>query len=145
MEEIKRPISLVRPTVETLFHIDFDWWQESDANWRIFLFEFLCESHREAFKDQADTVKVDAVDPVTAEVKVVDGLLYTLTNHCAKMPDFINDSMPMIAKIFRVFLANGNKPLNSEQLAEVVNRPARTVLATLAGPQVFKGIRQYQT
>ena len=34
--------------------------------------------------------------------------------------------------------------LNSEQLAEVVNRPARTVLATLAGPQVFKGIRQYQ-
>lgn len=143
MEEVKRPISLVRPTTETLFHIDFEWWRESDANWRIFLFDYLCEKHQADFKDKADTIKVDAVDPETAEVKSVDGFLHELINHCAKQPDFINDSMPMIAKIFRIFLSNGNHPLSSDELAGLTNRPARTILVTLTGPQVFKGIRQY--
>jgi hypothetical protein len=141
MQEVKKPISLVRPTTETQFHIDFDWWRESDANWRIFLFEFLCEKHQEDFRDKADTVKIDAVDPETAEVKSVDGFLHELIHHCAKQPDFINESMPMVAQIFRIFLSNGNKPLSSDELAALINRPARTILATLTGPQIYKGIR----
>ncbi|MBM3136774.1 MAG: hypothetical protein FJZ98_01150 [Chloroflexi bacterium] len=143
MQEVKKPISLVRPTTETPFHLDFDWWRESDANWRIFLFEFLCEKHQESFKDKADTVKIDAIDPVTAEVKTVDGFLHELINHCAKQPDFINESMPMVAQIFRIFLSNSNKPLSSDELSAIINRPARTILATLTGPQIYKGIRQY--
>jgi len=144
MGEVKRPVSLLRPSTETLFHIDFDWWQDSDSNWRIFLFDFLCEKHQGVFKDKDDSIKVDAVDPATAEVKSVDGFLHGLMNHCAKQAGFISDSMPLISKIFRLFLANGNKPLSSEQLSEIVKRPARTILATLTGPQVYKGIRQYQ-
>lgn len=144
MDEAKRLISLVRPTTETLFHIDFDWWKESDSNWRVFLFEFLCAKHQEDFKDKEDTVKIDAVDPETAEIKSVDGFLHELIHHCARQPDFISDSMPLVAKIFRIFLANGNKPLSSEQLSELANRPSRTILATLTGPQIYKGIRQYQ-
>ena len=143
MQEVKKPISLVRPTTETQFHIDFDWWRETDANWRIFLFEFLCEKHQENFRDKADTVKIDAVDPETAEVKSVDGFLHELINHCAKQPEFINESMPMVAQIFRIFLSNGNKPLSSDELAELINRPARTILATLTGPQIYKGIRLF--
>lgn len=139
----KRP-SLIRPTLETSFHIDFDWWKENDSNWRIFLQSYLCEKHQEIFKDHDEDVVIDAVDPETGEVKQVDGLLYQLMNHCAKQPEFINDNMPLIAKVFRIFLANGNKPLNSQQLSELVNRPARTVLVTLTGPQVYKGIRIYQ-
>jgi hypothetical protein len=143
MQEVKKPISLVRPTTETQFHIDFDWWRESDANWRIFLFEFLCEKHQENFRDKADTVKIDAVDPETAEVKSVDGFLHELIHHCAKQPDFINETMPMVAQIFRIFLSNGNKPLSSDELAALINRPARTILATLTGPQIYKGIRLF--
>lgn len=143
MQEVKKPISLVRPTTETQFHIDFDWWRESDANWRIFLFEFLCEKHQEDFRDKADTVKIDAVDPETAEVKSVDGFLHELIHHCAKQPDFINETMPMVAQIFRIFLSNGNKPLSSDELAALINRPARTILATLTGPQIYKGIRLF--
>lgn len=144
MQEVKKPFRLVRPTTETPFRIDFDWWQESDANWRIFLFDFLCDAHREAFKGQDDTVNIDAVDPETAEVKTVDGLLHELINHCARQPDFINESMPLVAKIFRIFLSNGNKPLSAEQLSELAHRPARTILITLTGPQIYKGIRQVQ-
>ena len=144
MPEAKRPLSLIKPTAETLFHIDFDWWQENDSNWRIFIFEFLCPEHQAYFKDKADTIKIDAVDPETAEIKKVDGLLFVLMNHCVRQGGFISDNIPIIAKMLRTFLANGNQPLSVGALAKIVNRPVTTVLATLSGPQVFKGIRQTQ-
>jgi len=46
--------------------------------------------------------------------------------------------------IFKIFLANGNKPLNSEQLAQLTDKPAMTILRTFSGMQVFKGIRPLQ-
>ena len=141
--EVKRPLSLIKPTAETLYHLDFDWWQDNDSNWRIFLLEFLCPEHQAFFKDKADTTKIDAVDPESAEIKQVDGLLYELMNHCAKQEGFINANLPIIAKVLRTFLSNGNQPLTAAALAEIVNRPVATVLATLSGPQVFKGIRQF--
>ena len=143
MPEVKRPLSLIKPTAETLYHLDFDWWQENDSNWRIFLFEFLCPEHQAFFKDKADTTKIDAVDPDTAEIKQVDGLLFELMNHCAKQDGFISANLPIIAKVLRTFLANGNHPLSAGEISEIVSRPVATVLATLSGPQVFKGIRQY--
>lgn len=144
MPETKHISSLIKPTAETLFHLDFDWWQDNDSNWRIFLFEFLCPEHQGFFKDKSDTTKIDAVDPETAEIKQVDGLLFELMNHCAKQEGFISPNIPIIAKVLRTFLANGNHPLSAGELAIIVNRPVATVLATLSGPQVFKGIRQYQ-
>jgi hypothetical protein len=145
MPDDKIKFSLVKPTVDTPFHIDFDWWQETDSNWRIFLFGFLCEKHQEFFSDKSDSFKIDAVDPETAEVLSVDGFLHTLMNHCAKMEDFIPDNLPLIGRIFRIFLANGNKPLTPQQLSEVVNKPAQTILVTIGGYQVYKGIRPIQT
>lgn len=142
-DTIKRP-SLLRPTADTQFHIDFDWWKENDSNWRIFLQSYLCEKHRELFREQTEDVMIDAVDPETAEIHQVDGFLYELMNHCARQPEFINENMPLIAKVFRIFLANGNEPLSAAQLSEMVNRPTQTVLVTLTGPQVYKGIRIYQ-
>jgi len=141
--EVKRPLSLIKPTAETLYHLDFDWWQENDSNWRIFLLEFLCPEHQAFFKDKADTTKIDAVDPETAEIKQVDGLLYELMNHCAKQEGFISENLPIIAKVLRTFLSNGNQPLTAAALAIIVNRPVATLLATLSGPQIFKGIRQF--
>jgi hypothetical protein len=144
MPDSKKRPSLIRPTINTPFHIDFEWWKDNDSNWRIFLASYLCEKHQELFKGQVDDVVIDAVDPETAEIKQVDGFLFELMNHCAKQPEFINDNMPLIAKVFRIFLANGNQPLTPAQLSEMVNRPAQTVLVTLTGPQVYKGIRIYQ-
>lgn len=133
--------SLIKPTVDTLFHIDFDWWQENDSNWRIFLQSFLCANHQDFFRDKDEQVKIDSIDPVTAEVKQVDGVLHTLISHCAKQEEFLNENVPLIAKILRIFLSNGNQPLSPQQLAPMVNRPAMTILITLTGTQVYKGIR----
>lgn len=136
--------SLVKPTVDTPFHIDFDWWKETDSNWRIFLLGFLCEKHQEVFSDKSDSMIIDAIDPETAEVYSVDGLLYTLMNHCAKERDFIPQNLPLIGRIFRIFLVNGNDPLTPSQLSEVVDKPAQTILVTLGGYKVYKGIRPTQ-
>jgi hypothetical protein len=133
--------SLVKPTTDTPFHIDFDWWKQHDSDWRVFLFNFLCESHQLTYKDQDENVVIDFINPITAEVQSVDGLLHTLLNHCAKMDDFISRDSSLISTVFRVFLSNNNQPLSPNQLTSIINRPANTILITLSGPIVYKGIR----
>jgi hypothetical protein len=133
--------SLVKPTIDTPFHIDFEWWQQNDNNWRVFLLGQLCPTHQAVFADQAENVVIDFVDPVTAEVKKVDGLLHTLLTHCSKQGDFISSSSSMTSTVFRIFLANNNQPLTPAQISEMIARPAATILATLSGHTVYKGIR----
>ena len=133
--------SLVKPTVDTPFQIDFDWWKQHDSDWRVFLLNLLCEPHQTTFKDQEDDVVIDFIDPKTAEVKSVDGLLHTLLNHCAKMADFTTHDSSLVSTVFRVFLSNNNHPLSPNELSKIINRPANTILITLSGPTVYKGIR----
>ena len=136
--------SLVKPTLETPFHIDFDWWIEHDANWRVFLLDFLCDEHRAIYIEKDQNIQIDSIDPQTAEVQRVDGLLHTLVTHCAQQEGFISKNTTLVNMIFKIFLANDNKPLNSIQLAELTEKPALTILRTFSGMQVFKGIRPFQ-
>jgi len=140
MEPFKK-FSLVKPTLDTPFHIDFDWWKAHDSDWRVFLYNLLCEEHQAAYKGQDANVIVDFVDPITAEVTTVDGLLHTLLNHCARQPDFITRDSSLVSIVFRVFLANNNQPLSPNELSKQINRPANTILTTLSGTTVYKGIR----
>jgi len=144
MPDSKMKFSLVKPTVETPFQIDFEWWKETDSNWRVFLYDFLCDTHQEYFSEKKDSIKIDAVDPDTAQIIRVDGLLFTLMNHCAKQENFIPNNLPLVSRIFRVFLANGNTALTPNQLSEIVNKPPRTILVTIGGHRVYKGIRPLQ-
>jgi len=137
----KTKFSLVKPTTDTPFHIDFEWWKQNDSDWRVFLFNFLCESHQITYQDQDENVVIDFIDPATAEVKSVDGLLHTLLNHCAKMADFVSRDSSLISTVFRVLLSNNNQPLSPNQLTKIINRPANIILITLSGPTVYKGIR----
>ena len=36
MAEVKR-FSLVKPTVDTPFHIDFAWWKKNERDWHVYL------------------------------------------------------------------------------------------------------------
>jgi hypothetical protein len=138
--EVKR-FSLVKPTTQTRYHIDFNWWGQNDRNWRIDLQSFLCEAHQEAFSTARSDESVDWVDPETAEVQQVDGLQHVLISHCAKEPGFITEHTSMVEAVFRIFLANGNTPMSPVELSEQLNRPPETILRTLSGPRVYKGIR----
>lgn len=133
--------SLIKPTIDTPFHIDFNWWKSHDQNWRIYLQSYLCEEHKKIFSDQNDSPSIDWVNINTGEVKPVDGFEHTLMNHCAKQPDFLTEHTTIVNSIFRIFLSNGNSPLSCMQLSSITGKPAGTILRTLTGMQVYKGIR----
>ncbi len=140
MVEVRR-ISLVKPTLKTCYHIDFDWWKQHDRDWRVYLRSYLCPEHQAAFADLGPSEMVDWVDPETAEVQRVDGLQNVLINHCAKQHSFITQQTTLVDSIFRLFLANGNTPLTPEELSLQLGRDSNTILKTISGARVYKGLR----
>lgn len=140
MTDEKR-FSIIKPDLNTPFHIDFIWWKDHDSNWRVHLFSCLCQKHQEELADADNEIKLDWVDPETAEVKIVDGLQHILINHCAQQPDFLTDNTSLVNAAFRVFLASGNRPMTPVQLSEKTGKPAEMILRTLSGIQVYKGLR----
>jgi len=134
-------MSLVKPTEYTRFHIDFDWWRRHDRDWRIYLVSNLCPEHRKIYTDINQDVRIDWVDPETAEVQQVDGLQHILISHCAKQPGFITERTAIVDAIFRLFLANGNVPMNCIELSERLGKPASIILKTISGARVYKGLR----
>jgi hypothetical protein len=133
--------SFVKPGLRTSYHIDFDWWKDHDANWRVFLLSYLCPEHQAAFSGAVTSEMIDWVDPETAEVHQVDGLQSTLMDHCARLEGFYSEQTALVDSIFRVFLANGNAPLSPIDLSDKIGRPAETILRTISSPNVYKGIR----
>jgi hypothetical protein len=142
MSEMKK-FSLLKPTVDMPFHIDFDWWKANDRNWHVALMSMLCQEHQEAFANLPEGQMIDWVDPETAEVRQIDGIQNTLIEHCAKQEGFLNEHTVMVEAVFRILLSNGNIPMTPVELGERLKRPAEIILRTIAGPRVYKGLRPY--
>ena len=140
MSELKRP-SLIKPNLQTPFHIDFDWWQENDRNWHIYLRGLLCEEHQAVYAETQENQLLDWIDPETAEVRQVDGLQSTIMSHCAKQEGFLNEHTALVDAVFRLLLANGNSSMTALELGTALNRPADTILRTISGMVVYKGLR----
>lgn len=134
-------MSLLKPTVRMPFHIDFDWWEQNDSDWHVFLRSLLCPEHQESLAEVQEGAMIDWVDPRTAEVQQVDGIQHALMTHCALQPDFVDPHTAMVEAVFRLFLANGNQPMSATDLSKILNRSAETILRTLAGPRVYRGLR----
>jgi hypothetical protein len=141
LPDVKRA-SRARPTIQTHFHIDFNWWQDRDRDWRVFLQSLLCPDHQQIFSQLPDDQLVDFVDPATAEVQRVDGLQHVLITHCAKLEGFISPHTTMVDAIFRIFLANGNAPMTPVELAQLSGRSPDLILRVLTGDQIYRGLRQ---
>lgn len=136
-------MSLLKPTLQTPFHIDFAWWEQNDRDWHVYLRSLLCPEHQQALADVQEGELIDWVDPQTAEVKAVDGIQHALMTHCALQPDFVGERTSLVEAVFRIFLANGNQALSAQELAQRLNRPAETILRTLSGQRVYRGLRPY--
>jgi hypothetical protein len=137
-------MSLLKPSIKTPFHIDFEWWKQTESDWHVFLSSLLCPEHQEAFANLEESGMIDWIDPVTAEVKQVDGIQHALMSHCAFMPDFANSHTAVVEAVFRIFLVNGNAPMSAEEIGKKLGRPADTILRTISGPRVYRGLRPYQ-
>ena len=132
--------ALIKPTLKTKFKVDFEWWKAQDSNWKVYLRSFLCPEHQKLLADYSYSDQIDLINPSTGEVTRVDALLYTLVEHCAKQPEFLSGNSAMVDSIFKIFLVNGNTPLNSIELSGLLNKPAETILRTIGAGRVYKGI-----
>jgi len=134
-------ISLVKPTLETPFHIDFSWWRQNDQEWSVYLGSLLGPEYAQTLSEVKGDEILDLVDPQTAEVKRVDVIQYFLATHFADNEGDAEEGSSLVESIFRVFLKNGNSPLSSRQLGETLERPPNTILKMLSGDRVYRGLR----
>jgi hypothetical protein len=130
----------IKPTLETEFHIDYEWWNRDERELRIYLISHLASEQREFFIEHQVTEEIDWIDPVTAEVRRIDALQRAL-KEASQREDFITPRTSLVDAVFRVFLANQNAPLTPIELGERIGRPPMTILRTLTGATVYKGIR----
>ena len=135
-----KPSALIKPTLDTRYHIDYSWWDRSPEDLRVYLLSHLLPEQRQHLSQTTEQRVVDYIDPETAEVTQLDELGLAI-QIAAKDPNFINPHTSLVDSIFRVFLANGNEPLSPRELADRTGRPASTILRTLSGAQIYKGIR----
>ena len=133
--------SIIKPTLDTPFQIDFDWWQSHDQNWRVFLHSFLCEDHKAKFSPSGGETMIDSVDPETAEVHRLDGLQHILMTHCAKQAEFLTEHTSLVNAVFRYFLANNNAPTSPRELGAAISKDPVMILRTFSGIHVYQGIR----
>lgn len=141
--ETKTPASLIKPTINTKFHIDFSWWERADRELDVYLRSQMCPEHQVMYSNLDANTMVDHVDEATGEVTQVVGIQHVLITHCSKQPDYLTHPSTLVNAVFRVFLANGNTPLTPEELAQRTGRSPLMILRTLSGPRVYKGIRPY--
>ncbi|MCB0005082.1 MAG: hypothetical protein KDE04_01475 [Anaerolineales bacterium] len=128
-----------RPTFDTSYHIDYEWWDQSDIDLKTYLVSRLPQEHEIDLDAEMD--EVDIVDMQTGEVRRVDGFEYVLQTYFNQLPDDFLTRTPLAEAIFYILLANANQPLTVREIAERVGRAPDVVLKTVSGPRVYKGIR----
>jgi hypothetical protein len=138
-----KPSTLVKPTPDSKYHIDYSWWDKSDEDLRTYLLSHLSQEQQDALANHKDERgAVDFIDPETGEVTQLDALGQALLT-AAKDPQFINPLTSLVDSIFRAFLRHNNQPLSPNELSDITGRSAALILKTLSGGRVYKGIRPF--
>lgn len=139
-----KPSTLIKPTLETKYHIDYTWWERNtEEDLRTYRLSQLPVELRERLESSGEETGIDYIDPDTGEVRTLDRVGLAV-QQAAQSPDFVGQHVSLVDAVFRVFLANGNQPLSASELADRTGRAANQILRTLSGARVYKGIRPVQ-
>ncbi len=130
---------LKRPTLDTKFHIDFGWWEQSDLDLKTYLFSRLEIGDESALEQGVEYV--DLVDPETGEVRQVDSFQYAMQTYFSQLPDDFVRHSSLVDAVFYLLLANANKPMSAMEISSRVDRDPEIVLKTISGPRIYQGIR----
>lgn len=131
----------IKPTLDTKFHIDFEWWQKTKQALKIDLSSHACADVQEQYEAQEQKA-FDWIDPDTGQVFNIDLMWYLVHTHCSQQPDFIDSRMPLTTAIFCLFIANDNAPLTPVEMYERLQKKTPDlILRTIGGRNVYKGIR----
>nr|WP_290667045.1 hypothetical protein [Ardenticatena sp.] len=135
-------LALLRSTVDTLFQIDFSWFEKRNISLDVLLHEQLCDQCAREFGDTIPDETLDYVDPNTGEVFQVDPVREAILSHCQWRPDYISNDTPLAVAIFRALLANNNRPMTPKELYQRIRRGSpETILHLLTRGGVKYGIQ----
>jgi hypothetical protein len=99
---VEENISVEQPVAR--WFIDFDWFPQNGRSFSALARERLCPACRQ---------RLTATPPETA----AGDLLEAISDCCSKTAGFIHGGLPVLESVFRLFLANGNQPLDLEELS----------------------------
>ena len=117
----------------TRWFIDLDWYQQNNRSFSALAKACLCPECHERLAGKA----------VSAEE-----LLAVIRDCCSKKPGFITPKMPILGSVFRLLLANGNQPLNWEELEGQLREwrgqacASAEALSRLLSSDQYYGLRQ---
>ena len=115
--------------------IDLDWQQSNNRSFSTLAKGCLCPECRERLR---------------GEISIAD-LLANIKDCCSKTPGFITGESPVLESIFRLFLANGNQPLDLEEVGRQLSewrggdtyRTSVEILSRLFKSDQYYGLRQF--
>jgi hypothetical protein len=118
---------------KTRWAIDLDWFQQNHRSISVIITDYLCPQCAK----QLSTEKKESSP---------EALMNTIRNCCCHAPNFINDRLPISESVFRLFLSNGNRPLDLEELGHQLSQlrggdPYRTSPENLS--HILKNDRYY--
>ena len=127
--------SITTDQVKPCWFIDLDWYQQNNRSFFGLAQDCLCPKCHKQLK--------------VGEVSAAD-LLATVRDCCSKKPGFISGNLPILESIFRLFLANGNQPLEVEELGSQLvqwrgrdtGRTSDEILSHLLEGDQYYGLKQ---
>lgn len=87
----------------TSWSIDLDWYQQNKRSFPVLARSYLCPKCAKRLDAKGKELSAKTI-------------LSAIKDCCSKQPGFFTDRLPIMESIFRLFLANGNKPLDLEEL-----------------------------
>lgn len=134
-----KPVALHRPTAETLFYVDYEWWTKENLDIKTYIYSRLAVSDEVSF--DLDIDEVDLIDMRTGEVRKVDGFQYALQSYFRQLPDDFVAQTSLVDAVFCVLLGNANQPMTAIEIAEKLGRDPNVIVRTVGGPRIYQGIR----
>ncbi len=125
--------------VEERWFIDLDWYKSNSRSFSTLAQRCLCGKCRKKLKVEAGEVPAGK-------------LLAAIKGCCSKQPGFITGELPVLESIFRVLLANGNQPVDVEELGNLLREwrggspggSSGEKLSRLLRSDRFYGFNRYQ-
>lgn len=133
---------LIKPSIETKFYIDYDWWEHSRDDLQVYLLTHLSQEQQQALQHRDLREVFDYVHPETGEVFQLDTLGLAI-KESSQSENFIGERIGLIDSVFRALLVNGNQPLSALELGEITGRDSATILKTIGGVRIYRGIRPH--
>jgi hypothetical protein len=90
---------------ETRWAISLDWFEQNNRSISPLIQDCLCPKCAKKLNAEGKENSPDA-------------LMSTIKACCSHTPGFINDHLPILDSVFRLFLANGNQPLALDELGK---------------------------